>query len=354
MRWFLTQKISWNEVNEFPHHTFWWEGIDGSRVFTHFPPADTYNGTLSGTEIDRSAKNFRDKERATHALIPFGFGDGGGGPTREMLQGHTGTPDMAGSPRVVLASPPQFFEQAEAEYPDAPVWAGELYLEIHRGTYTSQHRTKDGNRRSEHLLREAELWSATAAVRGLLDYPADELREAWRLTLLQQFHDILPGSAIAWVHQEAERNYAALAETLTGIIERAQAALGGGSFNAGPVELDGVPALGASPAAGEPADVVAEAEGDGFVLSNDALTVRIDAGGVIRSIHDVVADREVVAPGGAANLLQAHPDVPNNWDAWDIDSFYRHRVTDLTEGSVTVSGRRWWSNGRSGTRRSVR
>ena len=338
MRWFLTQKISWNKVNKFPHHTFWWEGIDGSRVFTHFPPADTYNGTLSGTEIARSAKNFRDKGKATHALIPFGHGDGGGGPTREMLQRAERYADLAGSPRVHLESPPQFFAQAEAEYPDAPVWAGELYLEIHRGTYTSQHRTKDGNRRSEHLLREAELWAATAAVRTGFEYPARELKEAWRLTLLQQFHDILPGSAIAWVHQEAEHNYAALAETLTGIVESAQSALGGGAFNAGPFEVDGVAPLAAAPVAGEAADVLAEADGDGWVLSNDALTVRLDAGGVIRSIHDVVADREVLPPGGAANLLQTHPDVPNNWDAWDIDGFYRHRRTDLTEGDVTVRG----------------
>ena len=106
------------------------------------------------------------------------------------------------------------------------MWAGELYLEIHRGTYTSQAAMKQGNRRSEHLLREAELWSATAAVRGLLDYPAEELERLWRVVLLHQFHDILPGSSIAWVHREARATYAAVAADLEGLIDAALDALG--------------------------------------------------------------------------------------------------------------------------------
>jgi len=335
-RWFLTQKISWNKTNLFPHHTFWWEGIDGTRVFTHFPPADTYNGTLSGTEIARSAKNFREKGKATHALIPFGYGDGGGGPTREMLGRARREADLAGSPRVSIESPRRFFEQAEAEYPDAPVWAGELYLEIHRGTYTSQARTKAGNRRSEHLLREAELWCTTAAVRGLLDYPYERLRDAWRLVLLQQFHDILPGSSIAWVHQEAERHYAEVAAELTSVIEEAQTALGGGVFNAGPVALEGVPPLSAVTSCDPRPQAHASQDVSGAVLENDELRVSVDAGGVIRSILDKATDREVVAPGGAGNRLTLHPDTPNNWDAWDLDSFYRHRSTDLVDGRVSV------------------
>ena len=178
-RWFLTQKISWNTTNVFPHHTFWWEGIDGTRVFTHFPPVDTYNAELSGSELAHAARNFRDKGAASRSLVPFGHGDGGGGPTREMLARASRTASLAGSPTVAIETPAAFFEAAEEEYgAGAPVWAGELYLEIHRGTYTSQAAMKQGNRRSEHLLREAELWSATAAVRGLLDYPAEELERA--------------------------------------------------------------------------------------------------------------------------------------------------------------------------------
>ncbi len=154
-RWFLTQKISWNETNRFPHHTFAWEGIDGTRIFTHFPPVDTYGAELSAAELARAQRQFAEKGRARTSLVPFGWGDGGGGPTREMLAAAARTRDLEGSPRVTLSSPSEFFAAAEAEYAAPPVWSGELYLEFHRGTYTSQARTKRGNRRSEHLLREA-------------------------------------------------------------------------------------------------------------------------------------------------------------------------------------------------------
>ena len=148
------------------------------------------------------------RARANTSLVPFGWGDGGGGPTREMLAAAHRTRDLEGSPTVRLARPSEFFAAAAAEYPDPPVWAGELYLEYHRGTYTTQARTKRGNRRSEHLLREAELWATTAAVRAGADYPAETLRRCWETVLLQQFHDILPGTSIAWVHRQAEREYA--------------------------------------------------------------------------------------------------------------------------------------------------
>ena len=165
-QWFLTQKISWNQINRMPHHTFNWEGIDGTRLFTHFPPVDTYNSELSGRELAHAERNYRDHGRGTISLVPFGYGDGGGGPTREMLAAAHRTADLEGSPegpdRHCRAASST---QAQAEYTSLPVWVGEMYLELHRGTYTSQAKTKQGNRRSEHLLREAELWCATAAVR---------------------------------------------------------------------------------------------------------------------------------------------------------------------------------------------
>ena len=224
-KWFLTQKISWNQVNRMPHHTFNWEGIDGTRLFTHFPPVDTYNAELHGRELAHAERNYRDHGRGTISLVPFGYGDGGGGPTREMVAAAHRTADLEGSPKVRMGTAANFFTQAEAEYTNLPVWVGEMYLEMHRGTYTSQAKTKRGNRRSEHLLREAELWCATAAVRtaGEFAYPAAELKRLWQLVLLQQFHDILPGSSIAWVHQDAERNYEAIAEALEAIISRSRA-----------------------------------------------------------------------------------------------------------------------------------
>ncbi|MFD3541114.1 alpha-mannosidase [Streptomyces sp. NPDC058662] len=336
--WFLTQKISWSQVNSFPHHTFWWEGIDGSRVFTHFPPVDTYNGDLGGAQLAHAAHNYREKGRGSRSLAPFGWGDGGGGPTREHLARAKRQRDLEGSPRVEIERPDAFFEKARAEYEDAPVWAGELYLELHRGTYTSQAKTKQGNRRAESMLREAELWSATAAVRVPgFDYPYEDLERIWKTVLLHQFHDILPGSSIAWVHREARETYRTVREELRAITLAAQSALAGeGSaelvFNCAPHARRGVPAGGADrPApAGEPV-TVEERHGGGYVLANGRLLVEIDGRGLLVSAYDLAAARESVAPGRAANLLQIHPDFPNMWDAWDIDAFYRNNVTDLVD-----------------------
>ncbi|PBC75900.1 alpha-mannosidase [Streptomyces sp. TLI_235] len=346
-KWLLTQKISWSRVNTFPHHTFLWEGIDGTRIFTHFPPVDTYNCSMQGKEIAHAARNFKEKGRARHSIAPTGWGDGGGGTTREMVAKAARLRDLEGSARVRWERPAEFFTKAESEYPDPPVWTGELYLELHRATLTSQARTKQGNRASENLLREAELWSATAAVRARLPYPYAELDRIWKTVLLHQFHDILPGSSIAWVHREAERTYAAVAEELAAIIDRAQRALAGEGdgtvvFNAAPHERGGVPAGGAraaAPAAGG-CTVVARPEG-GHLLDNGLLRVAVDARGLVVSVLDLAYGREALAPGAAANLLQIHPDFPTMWDAWDVDSFYRNTVTDLTavdSVEVTASG----------------
>ena len=335
-RWFLTQKISWNQVNRMPHHTFNWEGIDGTRLFTHFPPVDTYNSELHPRELAHAERNYREHGRGSISLVPFGYGDGGGGPTREMVAAAHRTADLEGSPKVRLGSARDFFEQAEAEYPELPVWVGELYLELHRGTYTSQANTKQGNRRSEHLLREAELWCATAAVRSDYAYPAAELKKLWRLVLLQQFHDILPGSSIAWVHQDAERNYAAVARELEDIIAgAAKALLGEGDtpflLNAAPQSRGGVPALAAAQAAAPGEPVGAMEHHGGYVLDNGVIRAVLDANGLLVSLRDHASGREAIAPGQYGNHLELFRDTPNEWDAWDIDEFYRHNVRSLAE-----------------------
>ncbi len=367
-RWFLTQKLSWNQTDRMPHHTFWWEGIDGTRIFTHFPPVDTYNSQLHGRELAHAERNFADKGRATRSLVPFGWGDGGGGPTREMLERARRLRSLEGSPRVTVEPPAHFFTAAHEEYgAAAPVWSGELYLQFHRGTYTSQARTKQGNRRCEHLLREAELWAATAAVRSAgepggssYDYPYEALDRLWRTVLLHQFHDILPGSSIAWVHREARATYAAVEAELTGLIEEALGALAAGPdagqagpavFNAAPYDryeiiepADGpdaeavavhVPALGSAPvppaAAGAPSPVRTRAGARHFTLDNGQLRVDIDTDGLLASVCDLATGREVLAPGARGNLLQLHPDHPNRYDAWDLDRHYRNRHTDLTD-----------------------
>lgn len=341
-RWFLTQKLSWNDTNRFPHSTFVWEGIDGSRLFAHLPPVDSYSSDLSGLELAGAERRYAEQGVANSSLVPFGWGDGGGGPTREMVAAARRAADLEGSPAVRLSSPAAFFAAAEAEYPDPPLWSGELYLEFHRGTYTSQAGTKHGNRRCEHLLREAELWAATAAVRGTAPYPYAALQAAWRTVLLQQFHDILPGSSIAWVHRDAERNYRQLAAELNrGIDTALRSLLGPGSSgvlaNAGPYPLDGVPALGTAPAPepgggagrGSPETVSAAAAGNGWVLSNARLRVALDAEGLVCSVLDRASGRELIPAGRRGNVLQLFRDAPAQWDAWNLDPQYEAPVTEL-------------------------
>ncbi|MEU9732803.1 glycoside hydrolase family 38 C-terminal domain-containing protein [Streptomyces sp. NPDC048002] len=342
--WFLTQKISWNQTNRFPHHTFWWEGIDGTRIFTHFPPIDTYNARFSGEEMSRAVRNYAEKGRANRSLAPFGWGDGGGGPTREIMERARRLADLEGSPKVVVEHPDAFFAKAREEYPDAPVWVGELYLELHRATYTTQARTKQGNRRSEHRLREAELWATTAALHAPgYSYPYERLDRLWKTVLLHQFHDILPGSSIAWVHREAEAEYARVARELEEITTEAVGALGTGAtrvFNTGPFErrevvrgADGstalvrVPGGGSAPLSHEaPNDLVTVEE---RALDNGLVRVELAEDGTLSSVYDRRARREVLA--GPGNLLRLHTDLPNCWDAWDVDQHYRNRFTDLLD-----------------------
>jgi alpha-mannosidase len=359
-KWLLTQKISWSTTNKFPHHTFWWEGVDGTRIFTHFPPIDTYNCSMKGREIAHAARNFKEKgSGARRSLAPTGWGDGGGGTTREMIAKAARLRDLEGSARVVWEKPADFFAKAEAEYQDPQVWMGELYLELHRATLTTQVGTKQGNRRSENLLREAELWAATAAVRAAdpagtgsaggsgdgaaasYQYPYAALDRIWKEVLTHQFHDILPGSSIAWVHRETEEAHARAAEELTSLINAAQRSLAGDSsasgtvsFNAAPHAQDGVPAGGAEAAAAGSSAVpvtVSALMSGGYRMDNGILRVEVDGRGLLVSVFDYATGREAIAPGTPANLLQLHQDFPNAWDAWDVDKHYRHSCVDLLD-----------------------
>ncbi|WP_058234636.1 alpha-mannosidase [Devriesea agamarum] len=343
---FLTQKVSWNQYNTFPHHTFRWEGIDGTEMFTHFPPADTYNGMLSGTELAFFEKNFKDKGRSSIGIDLFGWGDGGGGPTREQIAAGRRAQDLDGSPKVEFGTPKEFFTRARDEYKEIQTWNGELYLELHRGTYSAQLSTKQGNRRSEHLLHEAEFLSSLASLSApeAFEYPYDELEAMWHDVLLMQFHDILPGSSIAWVHKDAEHNYESVRTRSERIIETALAALSsagvglpGSIVNTAPVARGDIApyAVGAASAATDPtANLRVTESGEGerrtWTLSNGLVTAVIDAAGNISSLVDADTGREAIAPGAAGALLQLHRDTPNAWDAWDIDEFYRRVVRDLT------------------------
>ncbi|HSS94158.1 MAG TPA: glycoside hydrolase family 38 C-terminal domain-containing protein, partial [Candidatus Dormibacteraeota bacterium] len=329
-RFFLTQKLSWNDTNQPAHHTFIWEGIDGSRVFTHFPPADTYNGDFSAGEIVRSVTNFKDHERSSHSLYLYGWGDGGGGPEPDMIEAAHRLANLAGAPRVELSRAAAFFEAVSAEAHDLTTWVGELYFELHRGTYTSQAETKRLNRRAEQALREAEIWSVATGE----GYPASELEAAWKQLLTNQFHDILPGSSIDWVYEDAERDLQGVIEVAGGIATGAQEKVAGAgenlvvfNVNSHPrrevVDLGDRLRIVEAPACGWAVQESASVTREQMVvvsddaMENDLLRVRWDERGLLTSIWDKESGVEVLAPSSRGNLLQLHEDNPKRWDAWD-------------------------------------
>ncbi|RXM33161.1 Alpha-mannosidase 2C1 [Acipenser ruthenus] len=201
---FLTQKLSWNLINKFPHSTFFWEGLDGSQVLTHFPPGDSYEMKCKVEDLLNSVRNNKDKGRANHSAVLFGYGDGGGGPTQRMLQRLERVRDTDGLPRVQMSSPDQLFSALEADSTLLCTWTGELFLELHNGSYTTQAQIKKGNRQCETLLHDIEVVSSLALSRNPnFQYPADWLHKLWRLLLLNQFHDVIPGTCIEMVVQDA-------------------------------------------------------------------------------------------------------------------------------------------------------
>jgi alpha-mannosidase len=290
-------------------------------------------------------RNFRDHGRSSVSLMPFGYGDGGGGPTREMMSLGRIQADLEGSPRVRFGSAREFFVDAQDEYADPPVWSGEMYLEFHRGVFTSQARTKRGNRLGERLLSEAELWATTASIRCGTDYPHAEFESLWREVLLLQFHDILPGTAIAWVHREAEARHAAIAERLEAMISTSLAILAGSGdetfvVNSAPVAVGGNAARSSTVLAPRKR-ARGTIDESAIILESARLRVTITANGLISSVisiegGDIEGGRELIPRGRFANLPQLHRDTPNQWDAWDLDASYRNTVTDLTAGTAEL------------------
>jgi alpha-mannosidase len=348
-RSFFTQKLSWNETNRFPHHTFSWEGIDGTQVLTHFSPVETYNCTMRPAELRFAERNFADHARSTVSLVCFGHGDGGGGPTAQMIDRAMLAADACGVPPVVIGTVGSFFDAVEAEAAvtgpgrrELPVWVGEMYLEKHRGTFTSQLATKQGDARCERLLREAELWGVP-----------DDLGPMWERLLVGQFHDILPGSSIAWVHREIEAVHRDITRTVTDAIAGVLGDGGSHVANPAPADFDGVAVVGgvampvavpafasiplddAVAAASRVGDVTVHREADGGVVVDNGI-VRIGFGpdGTISTYDDHRLGRSVL--NGPAGFV-VRPDQPAEYDAWDIDEpDARHPGERLTSGQVEI------------------
>lgn len=381
LAYFFTIKIGWNQYNRLPYDSFWWQGLDGTRVLTHFSTANwpssqggNYNCGATPGETLGTWINFQQKETQQDLLMAFGYGDGGGGPTHEMLENLREMAVFPAMPRVRQRAVKDFFRDLEARCGrNLPTWNGELYLEIHRGTYTTQSRNKRANRKSEFLLHDAEFLAVLAS---LLDpsyqYPASELRRAWELVCLNQFHDIIPGSSIGAVYADSQRQYieisqigAAVKRTACDTIVRASSAdvlvVNPTSFArsdlafwprrleadqhlvrpGGEIVLTQPTEDGTWISAGEllPYSVTPLAIALGSMqipdtglsvttsaLENNYVRVEINEVGDITRIYDKMAGRDVLAPGGIGGQLQAFEDRPLNWDAWDIDIFYDDRM----------------------------
>ena len=353
--WFLTQKISWNDTTKFPHHSFMWEGIDGTRILTHFPPSDTYCSWMSMHELMYSQRNFLDKDLSRNAILLYGFGDGGGGPTREMTARIRRDHDLAGAPKIEFGTPDQLFDRVRKDIVDdaqgeTPVFKGELYLELHRATLTAQQDMKRGCRQEESMLRVTEYLCAAARIKNPdYVYPREELDRIWKTLLLNQFHDILPGSAIAWVHRQARTEYARDIARLNEIALEAGRAIA-------VVEPDDATITDAviapySRQACEtwvvrPASSRAEAgtasmarvavthDGDTIVLDNGRLHVRIEADGTVSSIVDQRTNRELVPADTRLGRYEMLKDEPFHWDAWDIQRDAFLTANALSEASI--------------------
>ena len=354
--WFLTQKISWNDTTKFPHHSFMWEGIDGTRILTHFPPSDTYCSWMSMHELMYSQRNFLDKDLSRNAILLYGFGDGGGGPTREMTARIRRDHDLAGVPKIEFGTPDQLFDRVRKDIVDdaqgeTPVFKGELYLELHRATLTAQQDMKRGCRQEESMLRVAEYLCAAARIKNPdYVYPREELDRIWKTLLLNQFHDILPGSAIAWVHRQARVEYARDVARLNEIALEAGRAIAAVEPDdatitdavIAPYSRQACEAWVVRPASSRAeagtasmARVAVTHDGDAIVLDNGQLHVRIEADGTVSSIVDQRTNRELVPAGTRLGRYEMLKDEPFHWDAWDIQRDAFLTANALSEASIT-------------------
>ena len=369
IKYFATAKIFWayNGGDPFPYNTFMWEGIDGSDVLVHL--CNDYNSVVDTATIITRWKQRVQKQGIATRLLPFGYGDGGGGPTRDHLEYLRREADLEGVPRVQIAHPLDYFHDQEVR---GVPWryVGELYFQAHRGTYTSQARTKRGNRQSELTLREAELWGSLAQAMGHYALPTDLLDDAWKQVLLNQFHDIIPGSSIHRVYEEAEADHGEVIEVAEETAAEACAALtdftddltvfnslswprqclvivpdefGRAQAADGrplPVQLMGdervveltVPSCGWTTirAGGEQAQPVSGAVlATERSLENEHLRATLNEWGELSSVVDKETGRELLS--GLGNQFCMYKDVPGQWDAWDIDSTYMDAPVALTE-----------------------
>ncbi|XP_071483559.1 alpha-mannosidase 2C1-like [Diadema antillarum] len=372
---FVTQKLSWSLVNKFPHHTFWWQGIDGTKCLAHFPPTDTYGANVKVEEVLKNSRNNKDKGRVNHSLMLYGHGDGGGGPTKDMLERMKRLRDTNGIPRIKPSTPDSFFEAIEAESDQLCMWQGELYLELHQGTFTTQAEIKKLNRQLENKFRLVEF--LLTLFQGSEVPRQSHISAKWRRLLLHQFHDVLPGSCIREVVEDATTDMKALmaeleSDTKTILTAMAKAFsltghVSGSSkvicntcswdrlevislscdlqeYGSSPgqdcknLAMVTIPAMSMKsvqscqveeqPCAG----AKVESTADGYRLSNEHMVASIDHFGRIIQIRLTKEDTpDVILPGGhLGNQFVVYDDIPLFWDAWDVMDYHLETRKPIT------------------------
>lgn len=363
---FVTSKIHWSETNHFPYDTFIWKGIDGTEVFTQFITGgdhtkrlgdgtafSTYNAQILPISLAKGWEIYQQKNINNEILVSFGYGDGGGGVTREMLEMQRRTQcGIPGTPKTRLTTITDTIDRIKknVEGKKVPTWFGELYLELHRGTYTSMARNKRYNRLAEFMLQHVEAAAVTDKVLLGGNYPKKELYDDWTTVLLNQFHDIIPGSSIAEVYEESQEQYLKLLKDNEQRSNEALTHLAGqtaekgifvynptGVLRDGVVELDGqkyyakdVPAFGWK--------VLKESESSDGILTvseshmeNEFFSIELDKTGALTSIFDKKNQREVLS--GRANVLEAYDDHPKEWDNWELTNYYKESMWEINDVS---------------------
>ena len=386
--YFMTTKLAWNQIDKMPYDTFLWKGIDGSAIFTHLVTTlgvgqseddffTTYNGMLHPDALMGGWNRYQNKDINNDILVCYGYGDGGGGPTREMLEtSKRMEKGIKGLPKVRQEFSRKYFDELYDRVKDSrrlATWEGELYFEYHRGTYTSMGRNKRANRKSEILMMNLELLSLLAAEKGV-DYDTKAMENMWKVLLLNQFHDILPGSSIQEVYEVTKKEYEEVEKNGSAMLEERMQVLAGegenvtvfntlgfdrsdvvrlpGSVQGALEDEDGkiypVQELGDAsvvyltdlPSKGqksyrirEGAPLASPFQRDGNCLETPYYRVELDENGLFTSLFDKANDREIVQEGKKANLFRMYEDKPMHYNNWDIDIYYSEKFWDVTEAT---------------------
>ncbi len=368
VEWFVTSKISWNESNTMPYDTFAWYGIDGTPINSFFlTPQDkhrgqgpvrhtTYVGNTRPAMIAGTYDRYQQKNLNNEALLTFGYGDGGGGPTPEHLEYARRTAHgIPGAPNAKIEKAGDFLARLEKKIEGnklLPKWRGELYLEFHRGTYTSIAKNKRANRKSEFLYAAAEQSASMAKALTGRAFPKSELHRGWESILTNQFHDIIPGSSIREVYDQSDIDYAEIARIGQGVVDASYAEIasrvdkkegyvvfnpnsfvGEGlvSFNGTTAYVENIPPLGYRVVSAEELSTDCGVVIDGHTVETDCLKVTFDAYWQISSMIDLASGREIIRAGEVGNEFRIYADYPDVYDAWEWQPYSNEGYRTITE-----------------------